>query len=283
MAESSSTGRPRDTQIRHRAAEVDIQPLADVIASLRAPDGCAWDRAQTHQSLVPFLMEESWELAEAIESGDPDLIREELGDVLLQVVLHAQLAAESGAFSLQQVCDTIEAKMIERHPHVFDTACEMTADEVEAAWSAAKASRRQGKSLLYGIPRRMPALQRAEKLTSRAATVGFDWASAGQVMHKVHEEVAELQQALDDADVEHAIDEAGDVLFAVVNLLRKLGVTANEALHRTNDRFSSRFSQMEAIAAAAERGLGEYSLDELELLWVRAKQIERGQAELKGE
>lgn len=283
MGESLTSAERCRMQVRHRAARVDAQPLADVVASLRAPDGCAWDRAQTHESLIPFLMEESWELAEAIESGDADLVREELGDVLLQVVLHAQLADEAGTFSLQNVCDTIEAKMIERHPHVFDAACELSPEEVEAAWTAAKAQRRQGKSLLYGIPARMPALQRAEKLTARAATVGFDWETASQVMLKVHEEVGELQQALDSGDREHTIDEAGDVLFAVVNLLRKLGVASDVALHRTNDRFSSRFRHMEEIVAGDSRSLADLSLDELESLWVSAKQIERGQAELKGE
>jgi MazG family protein len=287
MTDSNASAPPAqpDTppDVRHCASPVDIQPLANVIASLRAPDGCPWDRAQTHLSLVPFLMEESWEFAEAVENGDPVAVCEELGDVLLQVVLHAQLADEAGQFRLSDVCAGIERKMVERHPHVFDRASDLTAEDVETAWAAAKARKRVGQSLLYGIPLRMPALQRADKLSTRAATVGFDWQSPDEVMAKVHEEVDELQEALRSGDREHAIDELGDLLFALVNLARKLETTASEALHRTSDRFGSRFRSMESIAVLETTPLNELTADQLEGLWRRAKAIERGQDPSKGE
>jgi MazG family protein len=264
---------------RHQGLPVDLQPFCDVIACLRAPDGCPWDLAQTHVSLLPYLMEESWEFAAAVESGDPESIREELGDVLLQVVLHAQIASESGWFTLQEVADGISAKMVDRHPHVFGGATVEDAAAVEAQWNRRKAEARAGQSLLTGVPPRMPAMARALKLTRRAATVGFDWTDSAQVMAKVREELAELEEAMAAGDRLSTRDELGDLMFALVNLARKLDIDPDEALHSTSDRFMSRFQHMEYIASSDGQALSERSLDDLEGLWQQAKRHERGQVD----
>jgi len=261
--------------LRHAAAPATIQRLADVIACLRAPDGCPWDRAQTHASLSPYAVEEMYELLDAIDSGDTDALREELGDVLLQVVLHAELAAGDGHFVLQDVIDGIAAKMVRRHPHVFgDTPNGATdADAVAVSWKLAK--RREGRGVLAGVPRSMPALERADRVSRRAAAVGFDFATAGDAIDKVHEELAELQAAVaegTEADIE---SELGDLLFAVVNAGRKLGVDPSRGLAGTLDRFGARFAYVER--RLAERGASPETstLAEMEALWGEAKEATR--------
>lgn len=272
MKPSSNPG--YDTGRRVVAASVSIQAFADVVATLRAPGGCEWDRAQTHRSLIPYLVEESSELADAIEAGEPGHICEELGDVLLQVVLHSQVAADHGHFTLQDVCDGITAKMVERHPHVFADPETLQPDEVARRWDERKRTKRPS-GILGKLPRALPALDRAEKLTARAATVGFDWENAGEVLAKVDEEIQELKDAFLSGDVAHATTELGDVLFALTNLSRKMGVSSSEALRGTMDRFESRFAWMENAALQASTSLDQLSLDEMEELWKRAKAAER--------
>lgn len=263
-----------DTGRRVAAAAVDLQPFADVVATLRAPGGCEWDRAQTHRTLIPYLIEESAELVDAIVADDPAHICEELGDVLLQVVLHAQVASDQGRFTLQDVCDGISAKMIERHPHVFAEPQTLHPDEVARQWNERK--RRQSSGGVLGkLPRSLPALDRAEKLTARAATVGFDWESAEQVLGKIDEEVQELKDAFLSGDVAHATSELGDLLFAVTNLSRKMGVSSSEALRGTMDRFESRFAWIESAARQAGTPMETLSLDQLDALWKEAKAFER--------
>lgn len=260
--------------IRHRARPVALQPLADVVASLRAPDGCPWDRAQTHASLRKYATEEAYELVDAIEADDPEAIREELGDVLLQVVLHAQLAAERGDFDLQDVCDGIRDKMLRRHPHVFGDASAANAAEVEAAWKEAK--RREGRSALGGVPRSMPPLERASRITERAGRVGFDFETADDAVAKVVEEVGELREAVregaSEADLLHEI---GDVLFSAVNVARKLGLSADDALRGTIARFERRFAYVEGRLAETGRSPEGATLAEMDALWDESKAAER--------
>jgi tetrapyrrole methylase family protein/MazG family protein len=264
----------QDTGKRVAAISVDLQPFADVVATLRAPGGCEWDRAQTHNSLIPYLVEESAELADAIRAGDPAHICEELGDVLLQVVLHAQVATDNGWFTLQDVCDGISAKMVERHPHVFAEPEALHPDEVARRWNDRK--RHQSSSGVLGrLPLALPALDRAEKLTARAATVGFDWENAEQVFGKIDEEIQELKEAFLSGDVAHATTEIGDLLFAITNLSRKMGVSSSDALRGTMGRFESRFAWIETAARQAGTPLETLSLEQMDALWKDAKEVER--------
>ena len=255
--------------IRHEASPVQLQPFADVIACLRAPDGCPWDREQTHQTLKRYAVEEVYELADAIESGDDLQLREELGDVLLQVVLHAQLADERSAFSLQDVADGIRSKMIRRHPHVFGGAAGATTKEVEANWKAAK--RAEGRTTLGGVPRSMPALERADRISVRAAAVGFDFVDAKGAFEKVQEEVTELDAALASEDMQAVQSEVGDALFALANLARKLGLEASACLAGTLEKFEQRFGFIEQELARDGRTPEDSNLVEMEQLWQLAK------------
>jgi tetrapyrrole methylase family protein/MazG family protein len=243
--------------------------LIRVMAQLRAPEGCPWDREQSHRSLRPYLLEETYEALEAIDAEDWARLSDELGDVLLQVVFHAQLASERGDFDIEDVVAGIVAKLRRRHPHVFGTASVSGADEVVDRWEQIKrgeAGCEDRESALDGIPESLPALQRAHKLQRRAARAGFDWDDIAGPRAKIDEELAEVAAA-DAASVEHEI---GDLLFAVVNYARFLGVEPESALRRANERFIRRFRSVERAAGSAER-LQAMSLDEMDELWEQAK------------
>jgi tetrapyrrole methylase family protein/MazG family protein len=243
--------------------------LVRVMARLRAPGGCPWDREQTHRSLRRYLLEETYEAVEAIDDGDWRRLRDELGDVLLQVVFHAQLAAEREEFSIEDVVAGIVRKLYRRHPHVFGEAEVADSAEVLDRWEHLKHQEEgyEGReSLLDGVPRGLPALQRAMKLQSRASRVGFDWDDASGPWGKVHEELGELERARP----EEAEAELGDVLFALVNLARFLEVDAEGALRRASNRFYRRFRAMER-AAADRGGLAQMTLPEMDELWEQAK------------
>jgi tetrapyrrole methylase family protein/MazG family protein len=243
--------------------------LIRVMAQLRAPEGCPWDREQSHRSLRPYLLEETYEALEAIDAEDWARLSDELGDVLLQVVFHAQLASERGDFDIEDVVAGIVAKLRRRHPHVFGTASVSGADEVVDRWEQIKrgeAGCEDRESALDGIPESLPALQRAHKLQRRAARAGFDWDDIAGPRAKIDEELAEVAAA-DAASVEHEI---GDLLFAVVNYARFLGVEPESALRRANERFIQRFRSVERAAGSAER-LQAMSLDEMDELWEQAK------------
>lgn len=246
--------------------------LVKVMHRLRAPGGCPWDREQTHESLLPFLAEETQELVEAIEEKEYAKIRDELGDVLLQVVFHAELAEEAGHFSIWEVVNTLRDKLVRRHPHVFgDLKNVKSADDVKAVWKQAK--NKEGKrSLLDGIPKGMPALQRAWRISDRAATSGFDWERLDQVWEKMHEEIGELAEAISSEDQEAMIDELGDIMFSVVNVGRFLNVDAETALRRCNQRFIQRFKHMEEELEREGKDLNDLPVDALEQRWQRAKQ-----------
>jgi tetrapyrrole methylase family protein / MazG family protein len=248
--------------------------LVRVMARLRSPDGCPWDREQTHRSLRPYMVEEVYEALEAIEEEKWARLADELGDVLLQVVFHAQLASERGDFDIGDVCGKIVTKLKRRHPHVFSDSIADTPDEVIDRWEKLKREEegyQDRKSAVDGIPAALPALQRAHKLQKRAARAGFDWDDITGPRAKVEEELAEVDEAAgEDAGATAVEDEIGDLLFAVVNLARFLDVEPEGALRRANDRFSRRFRSVEQQAGTSERLL-EMNLEEMDELWERAK------------
>ena len=259
--------------------------LVEIVGRLRAPDGCPWDRAQTLQSLSHFVLEEAYEVVDAIERGDPDALREEVGDHIFEGVLLAAIAAELGQFDVADSLHTVSDKLIRRHPHVFqpdgrvhDADSRERAPSADAAldrWNALKAQERAANgrrhTILGGIPASLPALLRAYKIGKRAAAEGFDWKSSHDVMAKIEEEVAELRETMEAADPAHAEEEMGDVLFAMANLARQLGIEPETALRKANAKFTDRFLAMEQAVAAQGRSRRDLSSDELEEQWNAAK------------
>ncbi len=254
---------------------VDINKLLKIMARLRDPDeGCPWDLEQNFHSIAPYTIEEAYEVADAIDRKDLDDLKDELGDLLLQVVFHAQIAKESCAFDFADVVDAIADKMIRRHPHVFDGAQVGSAAAQTQAWEAHKTAERaaQGESrVLAGISLSLPALLRAEKLSKRASRVGFDWPSAEGARDKVLEELQELDEARSKHDQTAINEEIGDLLFAVTNLARKCSVNAEEALRLANRKFQGRFEFLEAAVNEQGGDWSTYSADALEQLWSQAK------------
>ncbi len=248
--------------------------FVEVIAALRAPDGCPWDREQTHRSIAKNVVEEAYEAVHAIENDDVAGLREELGDVLLQVVLHSQIASDDGEFTIDDVVEGVRAKIVRRHPHVFGDVQADTAAEVFRNWDEIKLAEKaeKGKSLLDDVPHALPALMLAQTISRKAVSAGFEWESLQGVIDKLHEEVAELAETEEGS--EEAAGEIGDILFTVVNLARKQGIDAETALRGTCDKFRSRWAMMEEAAAAAGRDVADMTLDEQEELWRRAKERE---------
>jgi ATP diphosphatase len=263
----------------------DISGLLGIMATLRTPDsGCPWDLEQSFATIAPYTIEEAYEVADAIMRGDLDDLRDELGDLLLQVVFHARMAEEQNAFAFGDVVEAISAKMIRRHPHVFaDSDGRLTPSEVKGAWDrikaeekAERASRRLGReaapaSLLSGIKAGQPALTRAMELQRKASSVGFDWNDPRAVLAKIREEADEIEAALDRGDARELAEETGDLLFALVNLARHVGADPETALRGTNAKFERRFSYIERALAAQGRSLEDASLAEMDALWNAAK------------
>lgn len=262
--------------------------LVDVVAKLRSPEGCPWDIKQTHESLKPFLLEEVYEVLEALDTHNPQYLREELGDLLLQILLHAHIESEKQAFTIHDVITDLTHKLIRRHPHVFsaasDEAPKLDSEQVVTQWEAIKRAERstESDSILAGIPASLPSLLRAHQIQKRAARVGFDWETAEQVFEKLDEELEELQAAasrLPDAEpsvqepetnaaIEH---ELGDVLFTIVNVARFLQINPEDALRKANNRFTARFRHMERQGAQEKKALGEMTALEWDTLWEAAK------------
>ncbi|MDD3270063.1 MAG: nucleoside triphosphate pyrophosphohydrolase [Syntrophomonadaceae bacterium] len=244
-----------------------IEGLLQVMDRLLAPDGCPWDREQSHESLVRYLVEESYEVIEAINSQDMNKLREELGDLLLQVVFHAALAKREGQFDFAAVAKTVEKKMIDRHPHVFADMNLKTSDDVMDNWEDFK--KKEGKkSLLEGIPKSLPALLRAVLMQEKAARVGFDWPSVDGALDKLKEEVEEFCQADNSKEM---LEEMGDIFFALVNVARLKNIEPEQALQACNDKFARRFNYIEENVKESGRQLKELSLEEMDLLWDEAK------------
>jgi len=262
-------------------AAAGIERLIEIMARLRAPDGCPWDREQDFRSIAPYTIEEACEVAEAIAEGDMPALKDELGDLLLQVVYHARMAEEQGDFGFADVVRAISDKMVRRHPHVFgpDRGAPLTRPE-EVDWEGMKAAERATKgerrqSVLDGVPVTLSGLTRALKLTRRAATVGFDWSDPRDVLAKLTEETAELVDEIEAGDADKIEDEYGDILFVLANLARHLKVDPEAALRRTNSKFERRFRQIEAALAAEGRSPAEATLAEMDALWTRIKRAEK--------
>ena len=269
----------------------DIHRLIEIMAALRDPDrGCPWDVEQSFASIVPYTIEEAYEVADAIERGDPEDLREELGDLLLQVVFHARMAEEAGLFDFGGVVEAITAKLIRRHPHVFGDAGELDTEAVRALWGRIKADEKRARAdarrsagvraeappgELAGVPLSLPALSRALKLQEKARKVGFDWSDVRAVLAKLREEVAEVEAEIGDRSAARLSDEVGDLLFAAVNLARHLDVDPEAALRGANAKFERRFAHIEQRLAERGRKPEGADLDEMEALWLEAKRLER--------
>jgi nucleoside triphosphate diphosphatase len=257
------------------STEPPIATLINVMAALRHPEsGCPWDKAQDFSTIAPYTIEEAYEVRAAIESGEPQQLKDELGDLLFQVVYHARLAEERGWFTFSDVAEAITDKMVRRHPHVFGDEAARSAAAHSATWEAQKAQERQARAetgVLAGVATTLPALKRAQKLTARAARVKFDWPHADAVLDKLEEEARELREELPAMQPARVRDELGDMLFVLANLARKLGQEAEDCLHGANEKFIRRFSAIEAALAAQGRTPAESSLDEMDGLWNAAK------------
>ncbi|HYL09801.1 MAG TPA: nucleoside triphosphate pyrophosphohydrolase [Candidatus Acidoferrales bacterium] len=271
-----------------RSAGSLFEALVALQARLRAPHGCPWDREQTHQTLRTYLIEEAYEVLEALDSGDDRKFASELGDLLLQIVFHAQLAREDGRFDISDVIEAIHSKMVRRHPHVFGKVRTHTSADVLKNWEQLKAEERREEatpsqtraqslaqnsstSLLDGVPRTLPAVLEAYQLTRRASRIGFDWDNFAGLVEKLAEETAELREAAKSADAHRQEEEAGDLLFVAVNVARYLGVDPEIALKRANAKFAARFRAMEEAAGRTGRALADVPRTEMEALWDAAK------------
>jgi len=251
-----------------------FQRLVDLMERLRSPDGCPWDRKQTPRSLKPFLIEECFEVVDALEEGSPDKVREELGDLLFQIVFHARIAEEEGRFTINDVITAIIEKMTRRHPHVFGRSRLSTDREVLAAWEEIKKKEKgheERKSILEGVPRNLPSLLRAHRIQERAARVGFDWNHLNEALPKLDEELAEFKDSLREENAAKVEEELGDLFFTLVNISRFLGVDPEEALRKTISKFVRRFRYIEEQAADAGKALSDMTLEEMDALWELAK------------
>ena len=254
-----------------------FESLVEVIATLRSENGCPWDREQTHKSLKATLIEETYETVEAIDSEDPSKLREELGDLLLNVMLQAQIATENQDFTIYDVIETLTEKLIRRHPHVFGNVEVDNAEDVVNNWEKIKsqeAGYEDRKSVLDGIPNALPALLRGQKIQKRVARVGFDWDHITDVIDKVDEELAEVKESLKDSDIDAIEIEIGDLIFSLVNLCRFLNLQAEETLRRTNRKFINRFKKLEDVLEKQGKSLSDQTLTELDVIWEEVKKDE---------
>lgn len=251
-----------------------VADLVKIIAVLRAPGGCPWDREQTHESIKKNFIEETYEVVEAINKKSPEMLREELGDVLLQIVLHTQMETEAGAFTFDDVCDEICKKLIIRHPHVFGDVEVSSTGEVLTNWDAIKMQTKKQKSVsesIDSVPRELPALMRAQKIQHKAAKAGFDWDDISGALDKVYEEAGEVKDALRDGSAEHTAEEIGDLLFACVNVCRFAHVDGEESLTAATDKFAARFKITERLAKENGVDMKSAPIEELDKLWDEAK------------
>ena len=250
-----------------------FEELVTLMTTLRGPGGCPWDREQTLETLRPFVIEEAYEVVEAIDSGSRDSLREELGDLLLQSVFIAEVAREEGTFDIGDVIGSIHHKLVRRHPHVFADVVAKDADAVLSNWEKLKSRERQAKDqgVLSGVPVSLPALLKAHRLTEKAARVGFDWEKTSEIFDKIEEEVSELREAVEQGERSHIENELGDLLFALVNIARRMGIDSENALQQTNRKFTRRFEHIESSLRQNGRTVDSASLAEMDELWNEAK------------
>ncbi|MCX8030979.1 MAG: nucleoside triphosphate pyrophosphohydrolase [Thermodesulfovibrionales bacterium] len=252
----------------------ELEQLINIMAMLRSEKGCPWDKEQTKESLKPYLIEETYELVEAIEENNPKKIKEELGDLLFQIIFHCQIAAENKQFNIYDVIDKISKKIVNRHPHVFASMEVTSTQEIKKQWHEIK--REEGKfqeSILQGIPKKLPGLLRAQRLQSRASKVGFDWHRIEDVITKVEEELKELKTAIESKQKKNIEEELGDIIFVLVNVARFAGINAEDALNKTTTKFINRFQFIEKKAKEAGTTLSEMTLEEMDSLWEEAKRL----------
>lgn len=267
----------------------EMQKVLEIMATLRGENGCNWDKRQTHESLIPHLLEETYEVVDALHSLNDENLKEELGDLLFQIVFHCQIASETKRFTFKDVANTLSEKLISRHPHIFQEQKNLSAEEVLNNWENLKAKEKESKgilqeSVLDGIPKSLPALQRAEKLQTKAAKVGFDWSNPKEIIKKIYEELNELEKELDNPNPskKRIVDELGDVIFSVVNLSRFLNLSSELVLRYANEKFESRFRKMEIIAKEQKQTLEKLSLEEMENLWKISKEQEKVSLPMNG-
>jgi MazG family protein len=272
MANSKESNSPA---IGHQQSAIRFQKLCEIVAKLRAPGGCPWDREQTHESLLPAIIEEAYEVTEAARVKDDAHFCEELGDLLLLVVMHAEIARETGRFNIDQIIRGVADKLVRRHPYVFGTSDARDSGAVLKQWEAIKREEKKADShYLASLPKALPALKRAQKVQSKAARVNFDWADLRDVVAKVEEEVREMKEAIASRDRARMEDEIGDALFAVVNLARKCKIDSESALQGGTDKFVTRFNQLENELRAQGKRLGDVDLAEMDEIWNRIKNDE---------
>lgn len=248
--------------------------LIDIMRKLRSRDGCPWDREQSHESLKPYMLEEAYEVLETIDIKDMEALKEELGDLMLQSVFHAQIASESGYFSMEDVLQAINDKLVRRHPHVFGDVQIETAEEQRIHWETLKQKKEGKKSVIDGVPVSAPALLRAYRMQQKAATVGFDWNDISPVWDKIHEELGELKSEIDRENVDKIEEEFGDFLFALVNLSRFIKVNPEEALRKAINKFDFRFRQVEQRLKDADKDIRQSTLEEMDAIWNEIKDQE---------
>jgi tetrapyrrole methylase family protein/MazG family protein/ATP diphosphatase len=271
---------PRPPARAQRAAGREFQKLVDVMARLRSPDGCPWDGEQTIESLRGFVLEETYEVLDAIDRGDHEALRGEIGDLLFEGVFLAQVEADAGRFTVADSLRAITAKLIRRHPHIFETKAShvRTAGQVVEQWEQIKAREQKDagerRSLLRGVPKALPSLLRAHEIGTRVAAVGFDWAATGDVVNKIEEEVSELRRAVASEGQRRTEEEMGDLLFSIANLARKLGIEPESALRKANEKFSARFEQLERAFEARGESIHGATLEQMEAEWATVKAIE---------
>jgi len=272
MANSKESQSPA---IGHQQSAIRFQKLCDIVAKLRAPGGCPWDREQTHESLLAAVIEEAYEVTEAARAKNDAHFCEELGDLLLLVVMHAEIASEAGRFNIDEIIRDISDKLIRRHPHVFGTSDARDSGAVLKQWEAIKREEKKANSHYFAsLPKALPALMRAQKAQSKAARVNFDWTEVRDVVAKVEEELREMKEAIAALNRARIEDEIGDMLFAVVNLARKCKIDAESALQGGTDKFVTRFNQLEDEVKARGKELGEVDLSEMDEIWNRIKNQE---------
>ena len=245
--------------------------LLEIVETLRGPDGCPWDKEQTNESLLPYFLEEAYELMESVDRKDWDTFKEELGDIMLHVVLQAQISSENSGFNVSDSLDILNEKLVRRHPHVFGDKKTDAAFHAKQNWEAAKHEEKNRKSRLDGVPMALPALVRAQRLQEKASYAGFDWEKVEEVWDKVHEEIQELKEAQTKNTREHIEEEIGDVLFAIVNLARFLKFPAEDALRKTNQKFTSRFFQVEEELERRGKTVENSTLEEMDKIWDAVK------------
>ena len=267
----------------HQQSTVSFQRLCEIVAKLRGPGGCPWDAEQTNESLLPALIEEAYEVAGAVRAADNANFREELGDLLLLIVMHAEIAAEAGRFKIDNVICEVTEKLIRRHPHVFGKSDARDSGAVIKQWEAIKrAEKKLDKHYLASLPDALPALMRAEKAQKKVARVNFDWKKIDDVIAKVEEEVGEVKAAIQSQDLKVVEDEIGDLLFAVVNLSRKCGIDAESALQRATDKFRARFNRLEDELKLQGKRLGDVDLAEMDAIWNEIKMTEARMTNAEG-